>query len=87
MKLQCSLGATENKGYTIGGEANSTDCQVVYIALTSAPVSTNQAFRAYYAKSDIALSNHHNYKLKQTLVEFVEGNFTYTLKDASATKA
>lgn len=78
-------GRNRNKGYTIGGEANSTDCQVVYIALTSAPVSTNQAFRAYYAKSEIALSNH--YKLKQTLVEFVEGNFTYTLKDASATKA
>ena len=85
VKLQCSLGSNENKGYTINGEANSMDCQVVYIALTSAPVSTNQSFRAYYAKSDIQLSNH--YKIKQALIEFVEGDFTYTLKDASATKA
>ena len=85
VKLQCSLGSTENKKYTVSGNEGAVDCQAVYVALTSAPVTTNQAFRAYYAKSDIELAN--QYKLKQVLVEFVENGFTYTLKDASATSA
>lgn len=85
VKLQCSLGSTENKSYVVNSEAGSVDCQVVYVALTSAPVSTNQSFKAYYAKSDIRLDS--GYALKQTLVEFTESSFTYTLTDASATKA
>ncbi len=80
-KIGCAMSGTENLNYFIteGGESKSVSCQLINISrsqkISGAPN------KAYYATEEITVGEK---KVKQALVKFIEGNFTYNLVSIAA---
>ena len=80
-KIACSLSGTETLSYfiTVDGEAQEVSCQLINV-IRSQKIS-GVPNKAYYATSDISVGDK---KVKQALVKFIEGEYSYNLVAISA---